>query len=63
MQKKKDKNGLVRIIYGCVYMECLCCLLHVIFFKSFVVCPCFAKGISDECDDFYWLFFNGFRKW
>ncbi len=35
----------------------------VVSFKSFVVCACFAKGISGECDDFYWLFFNGFWKW
>ncbi len=53
--------GLVdRIIYGCVDMECLYCLLQVISFKGFAVCTCFVKSMSNECDDFCLLFFNGF---
>lgn len=63
MQKMIGYGLLDRIIYGCVDMECLYYLLHVISFKDFVVCACFVEGMSNGCDDFCWLFFNGFWKW
>jgi hypothetical protein len=53
--------GLVdRIIFGCVDMECLYCLLQVISFNGFVVCAYFVESMNNRCDDFYLLFFNGF---
>ncbi len=62
--QKMTKDGLLdKIIYGCVNMECLYCLLQVISFKSFVVCAYFVKGMNGGYDDFCLLFFNGFSKW
>jgi hypothetical protein len=57
-------DGLVdRIVSGFVDMKCLCCLLQVISFKSFVVCACFVEGLNSKCNEFCLLFFNGFWKW